>query len=65
MNTGAARLSSGNPIVAAVPQTIEAIRQAAIPSRQRECLDDEWGRSESLDPDDVGDIADEGAGHRG
>jgi hypothetical protein len=24
-----------------------------------------WGRSESLDPDDVGDIADEGAGHRG
>jgi len=28
-------------------------------------VDDEWGRSESLDPDDVGDIADEGAGHRG
>jgi hypothetical protein len=27
--------------------------------------DDEWGRSESLDPDNVGDIADEGAGHRG
>ena len=26
---------------------------------------DEWGRSESLDPDNVGDIADEGAGHRG
>jgi len=25
----------------------------------------EWGRSESLDPDNVGDIADEGAGHRG
>ena len=28
-------------------------------------LDDEWGHSESIDPDDVGDIADEGAGHRG
>jgi 2-methylisocitrate lyase-like PEP mutase family enzyme len=26
---------------------------------------DQCGRSESLDPDDVGDIADEGAGHRG
>lgn len=26
---------------------------------------DEWGRSESLDPDNVGDIADEGMGHRG
>ena len=24
-----------------------------------------WGRSECLDPDDVGDIADEGMGHRG
>jgi len=32
---------------------------------ERRLLDDEWGRSESLDPDDVGDIADEGAGHRG
>lgn len=28
-------------------------------------VDDEWGRSESFDPDNVGDIADEGAGHRG
>jgi hypothetical protein len=28
-------------------------------------VDDEWGRSESVDPDNVGDIADEGAGHRG
>ncbi len=26
---------------------------------------DHWGRSESFDPDDVGDIADEGVGHRG
>jgi hypothetical protein len=39
-------------------------------SIERECrlrrpVDDEWGRSESLDPDNVGDIADEGAGHRG
>jgi hypothetical protein len=28
-------------------------------------VDDAWGRSESFDPDNVGDIADEGAGHRG
>ena len=28
-------------------------------------VDNEWGQSESLDPDNVGDIADEGAGHRG
>jgi hypothetical protein len=28
-------------------------------------IDPEWGRSESLDPDNVGDIADEGVGHRG
>lgn len=33
--------------------------------RLRRHADDHWGRSESLDPDDVGDIADEGAGHRG
>jgi len=26
---------------------------------------DECGRSEGIDPDNVGDIADEGAGHRG
>ena len=28
-------------------------------------IDEQWGRSESLDPDNVGDIADEGIGHRG
>jgi 2-methylisocitrate lyase-like PEP mutase family enzyme len=28
-------------------------------------VDDDCGRSESLDPDNVGDIADEGLGHRG
>jgi hypothetical protein len=33
--------------------------------RVRGPLDDEWGRSESIDPDNVGDIADEGMGHRG
>ncbi|MGE3277747.1 MAG: hypothetical protein AB7O67_21740 [Vicinamibacterales bacterium] len=31
----------------------------------RASIADDWGRSESLDPDDVGDIADEGTGHRG
>jgi hypothetical protein len=33
--------------------------------RVRGPVDDEWGRSESIDPDNVGDIADEGLGHRG
>jgi len=33
--------------------------------RHRGPVADQWGRSESLDPDNVGDIADEGAGHRG
>jgi hypothetical protein len=33
--------------------------------RVRGPVDEEWGRSESLDPDNVGDIADEGMGHRG
>jgi 2-methylisocitrate lyase-like PEP mutase family enzyme len=28
-------------------------------------VDDQWGRSCSLDPDNAGDIADEGLGHRG
>ena len=27
-------------------------------------VNDAWGRSESLDPDKGGDLADEGAGHR-
>jgi 2-methylisocitrate lyase-like PEP mutase family enzyme len=31
----------------------------------QEAVDDECGRWESRDPDNVGDIADEGAGHRG
>jgi len=44
------------------PQTEGSIeREARLPGP----VDDEWGRSESLDPDNVGDIADEGAGHRG
>ena len=33
--------------------------------RVRGPIENEWGQSESLDPDNVGDIADEGMGHRG
>ena len=44
---------------------MDAMRLEATSFRPRECADDDWGRSESLDPDNVGDIADEGAGHRG
>jgi hypothetical protein len=34
-------------------------------SHPPEAVEEEWGRSESLDPDDSGDIADEGVAHRG
>jgi hypothetical protein len=44
------------------PQTESSIERGF---RRRGPVDDQWGRSESVDPDNVGDIADEGAGHRG
>jgi len=44
------------------PQTESAIERGF---RARGPIDDQWGRSESFDPDNVGDIADEGTGHRG
>ena len=44
------------------PQTESSIERGFRP---RGPVDDEWGRSESVDPDNVGDIADEGTGHRG
>jgi hypothetical protein len=65
MNTGPPRISSGILLVELVGKGIDAIRQKATPFRRRGSIADEWGRSESLDPDNVGDIADEGAGHRG
>jgi hypothetical protein len=46
-------------------QLIDRSRQDAGRFHPRGSVDDEWGRSESLDPDNVGDIADEGTGHRG
>jgi hypothetical protein len=45
--------------------THDARRRELTGFRSRGRVEDEWGRSESLDPDNVGDIADEGAGHRG
>lgn len=44
------------------PQTESSIERGF---RLREPVDDQWGRSDGLDPDRVGDIADEGPGHRG
>jgi hypothetical protein len=32
---------------------------------EHQVCDEQYGRSESLDPDNVGDIADEGVAHRG
>ena len=61
MNASAQGISDA--IVVAQPVGHESSPERG--SRIRESVDDEWGRSESLDPDDVGDIADEGMGHRG
>ena len=44
------------------PQTESSIERGF---RIAEPVDDQMGRSDSLDPDNVGDIADEGPGHRG
>ena len=44
------------------PQTEDSIERGF---RGPEPVDNELGCSESIDPDNVGDIADEGAGHRG
>jgi hypothetical protein len=61
MNASAQGISGA--VVAAQPVSHESSRERRF--RIRESVDDEWGRSESLDPDDLGDIADEGMGHRG
>ena len=44
------------------PQTESSVERGF---RRAGPVDDQWGRSDSLDPDNVGDIADEGPGHRG
>ena len=44
------------------PQTEDSIERGF---RVRGPVDDELGRSDSFDPDCVGDIADETPGHRG
>jgi hypothetical protein len=44
------------------PQTEDSIERGF---RLAGAVDDEFGRSECIDPDNVGDIADEGPGHRG
>jgi hypothetical protein len=50
------------PLDEAGPRTESPLERGV---RVRRRIDDEWGRSESIDPDNVGDIADEGMGHRG
>ena len=47
-----------------VPYTeINGLFLTARPAQQ--AIDDGFGQPESIDPDNVGDIADEGVGHRG
>jgi hypothetical protein len=47
------------------PGPASELPRGSRPWPRSRSVEDEWGRSESLDPDNVGDIADEGAGHRG
>ena len=64
MSTVAPRFSIGAPVDE--PQTESSIaRGVRIRGPVPRSVNDEWGQSESLDPDNVGDIADEGMGHRG
>jgi hypothetical protein len=65
MTTVAQQISKGILLVGLVAGRIDAIRQRRHGSCPRGAVEVAWGRSESLDPDNVGDIADEGAGHRG
>lgn len=65
MKTGSQPSSSSIPLAGLVPPGIDGTRQKAIPRHGGGAIEEQWGRSESLDPDNVGDIADEGAGHRG
>lgn len=44
------------------PQTESSTERGFCPAGP---MDQDMGRSESFDPDNVGEIADEGAGHRG
>jgi 2-methylisocitrate lyase-like PEP mutase family enzyme len=44
---------------------INGLFAADLSDRATRSVPDACGRSESLDPDNIGDIADEGAGHRG
>jgi hypothetical protein len=54
--------SADQAIDATGEETVQVQRPGEFSPRP---VDDEWGHSESIDPDNVGDIADEGAGHRG
>jgi hypothetical protein len=65
-----AQSASGGIVVRPLGQTIDSRREKPGRTggswfRPRSDVGDDWGRSESFDPDNVGDIADEGLGHRG
>ena len=66
MSTAAQLVSSGGLVAESVAQTKpQAEISVERGFRVLGFVEDEWGRSESIDPDNVGDIADEGMGHRG
>ena len=65
MNTSLGRIASVIALTGLVPHVTGATRHEGAAFPRRGFIDDAGGRSESFDPDNVGDIADEGAGHRG
>jgi hypothetical protein len=56
-------LASGVPPASGPPSP--RLRRGESEGRSPSDSEAAWGRSESFDPDNVGDIADEGIGHRG
>ena len=56
---------ANDPVANGVIARIDADRHDAARTHVSDAAEVAWGRSESLDPDGVGDIADEGPGHRG
>jgi hypothetical protein len=66
VSTVASRISNGALESELIGRRFEAIQQETVRGfRVLGPVENEWGRSESIDPDNVGDIADEGSGHRG
>ena len=72
MSTDSRPVPTGEPLLDRVARAVQDIDEGAsdAPGLWHVTSEDpevarQWGHSESVDPDNVGDIADEGLGHRG